>query len=222
MQRIPEPELMDEQEQAIAYAEADFEEPNSRFVETFETLFGAPQGRMLDLGCGPADIPLRFVRRNPSLSVTAVDGSPAMIELAHRALQGYREAGSRLFPVCATLQELTLEQRCFDAVISNSLLHHLHEPQPFWASIGHYARAGAAVLIMDLSRPEGLNQAQTIINTYAADEPEVLRKDFYNSLLAAFTPQEVEAQLAQAGLEELKVEAASDRHWIAYGLIQDA
>ena len=35
MRRIPEPELMDDAEQAKAYAEADFSEPNQRFLELF-------------------------------------------------------------------------------------------------------------------------------------------------------------------------------------------
>lgn len=217
MQRIPEPELMDAEQQAIAYAQADFEEPNSRFVETFIEHFGPPQGRILDLGCGPADIPLRFARRAPQLQVTAVDGAPAMIEMARQALSQEPDAGKRIAPVCATLQELELPQASYDALISNSLLHHLHEPAPFWEGIRRYACPGAAVLIMDLARPESRDDAQAIVDTYAADEPEVLREDFFNSLLAAFTTQEVDSQLSAAGLQDLKVELASDRHWIVYG-----
>jgi len=33
MRRVPESELMDDDEQALAYAEADFEQPNSAFCE---------------------------------------------------------------------------------------------------------------------------------------------------------------------------------------------
>ena len=51
MQRITEPELMDEVEQARAYATADFAEPNERFVGYFETEFPELQtGSVLDLG----------------------------------------------------------------------------------------------------------------------------------------------------------------------------
>ena len=63
MQRIPEPELMDEAEQARAYAQADFAEPNQRFVDCFEAEFPElQQGAVLDLGCGPGDIVLRLAR----------------------------------------------------------------------------------------------------------------------------------------------------------------
>ena len=49
---------------------------------------------------------------------------------------------------------------------------------------------------------------------YSRDEPEVLRRDFYNSLLAAYRPEEVREQLDRAGLKRLRVEAVSDRHWL--------
>ena len=39
MQRIPEPELMDDPVQAEAYAAADFDEAHSRIVETFDACF---------------------------------------------------------------------------------------------------------------------------------------------------------------------------------------
>ena len=57
MQRILEPELMDESEQALAYASADFSEPNQRFVESFVAEFpGLSRGAVLDLGCGDGRI----------------------------------------------------------------------------------------------------------------------------------------------------------------------
>ncbi len=222
MERSPEPELMDGGEQALAYARADFEEPNSRFVESFVARFGEPAGRVLDLGCGPADIPLRLARRSPAVTVTATDGAPAMIDLAVRARDAEPALRQRVELVCCPLQALQLPEVGYDAVISNSLLHHLHEPMAFWAAVRHYARAGAAVLVMDLARPSSPEAAQGIVDAYAADEPPVLREDFYNSLHAAFTPAEVRAQLEAAGLEELAVEAASDRHWIVSGRIAAA
>ena len=37
------------------------------------------------------------------------------------------------------------------------------------------------------------------------------------SLLAAYTPAEIEHQLADNGLRCLTVEIPSDRHWVAWG-----
>jgi hypothetical protein len=45
----------------------------------------------------------------------------------------------------------------------------------------------------------------------------VLRKDFRNSLFAAFEPREVVAQLRDAGLAGLDVGVVSDRHLAVLG-----
>jgi hypothetical protein len=47
-----------------------------------------------------------------------------------------------------------------------------------------------------------------------------LQRDFYNSLLAAFTPAEVRRQLAKSGLRELAVSVITDRHLIVCGRIR--
>ena len=53
MDRIPEPELMNDLEQAKAYSEADFEEAHNRYVELLTSILGKNlNGKMLDLGCG--------------------------------------------------------------------------------------------------------------------------------------------------------------------------
>ena len=72
---------------------------------------------------------------------------------------------------------------------------------------------------MDLRRPDSPSAAQAFVDAYSANEPEILRRDFYNSLLAAFTPLEVEAQLAEAGLRTLKVTVPSDRHLLITGVL---
>jgi hypothetical protein len=45
----------------------------------------------------------------------------------------------------------------------------------------------------------------------------VLRRDFRNSLFAAYTPAEVEQQLQTAGIEGLTVDMVSDRHLAVRG-----
>ena len=84
MDRIPEPELMDDPAQALAYARADFSEPHEAFVGYFQERF--PQWRprrVLDLGCGPADVTIRFARAYPECEIVGVDGAEAMLVAQH-------------------------------------------------------------------------------------------------------------------------------------------
>lgn len=217
MERIPEPELMDEPEQARAYAYADFAEPHQAFIERFHQCFPGHRPRqVLDLGCGAADITIRFARAWPESRLTGVDGAAAMLAFGREAIV---QAGldDRIELQQACLPEAALPRRAFDTIISNSLLHHLHDPQTLWQAVTHYAAPNAAVFIMDLRRPDSREQAGALVDEYAGTEPEILRRDFFNSLLAAFRPEEITQQLSQAGLALFRVEAMDDRHVIVHG-----
>jgi ubiquinone/menaquinone biosynthesis C-methylase UbiE len=219
MHRVLEPELMTDDEQARAYAQADFEDANRRFIESFAGAFAADEvgSWVLDLGCGPADIAVRFARRYPRCTVHGVDGSEAMLRHGRRLLEGATDVRHRIALIQGRIPEAVFPRRSYDTVISNSLLHHLPDPGALWQTAKEYAVPGAPLLVMDLLRPESESRAREIVEAYAGAEPAVLKNDFFNSLRAAFEPEEIRAQLAAAGLTTLAVERASDRHLIVWG-----
>ena len=216
MKRIPEPELMLNEEQVQAYAAGDFSGPHNRFVQLFSDLFPEIEGYVLDLGCGAADVSLRFARAYPRCIVHGLDGSPAMLKLGKRAIdKGHLDDRVKLLCHCLPVKELPLSK--YDAVISNSLLHHLKDPQILWQTVEQVANLGAPIFVMDLMRPQSEDQARKLIQTYAAYESDILKEDFYNSLVAAYRLNEIRAQLQQAEMNSLKVRLVSDRHFIVYG-----
>ena len=73
--------------------------------------------------------------------------------------------------------------------------------------------------IVDLRRPDSWEIARRLTDQYTEGEPEILRRDFYNSLLAAFTPEEVRCQLTADDLSALTVEVISDHHLMVWGTI---
>ena len=218
MNRVLEPELMDDPKQAEAYARADFAEENQGFVNRFKEYFPEfSQEKVLDLGCGPADIPIRFAKIYPACQVIGIDASAPMIQLGEQAV---KQAGltDRITLRCERFEEVA-GARIVDAVISNSLLHHLPNPLQFWQKLRQLVKPGAPVLVMDLLRPESSEAAQAIVDQYAANEPDILRRDFYNSLLAAFTEDEIGSQLARMNLTRLLIDIPDDRHWVVGGII---
>jgi len=222
MQRIPEPEeLMDDAEQALAYARADFSEANTLFIRLLaQQSAGRLAGRLLDLGCGPADIPLALVQQHPGLEIDAVDAAPAMLSLAQQKLDAAGEPGQRVRLLCEYLPCPKLPGNAYDLIVSNSLLHHLADPTVMWQTLTQCAREGAQVLVMDLARPPSELAVDALVETYAMNEPEVLRRDFRNSLFAAYTPAEVRAQLHATGLDGLTVGMVSDRHLAVSGQLR--
>lgn len=219
MHRTPEPEeLMDDAEQALAYARADFSEANALFVSLLEQLAPAGlDGHLLDLGCGPADIPLTLAQRHRGLRIHALDGAPSMLELARQKLHAAGEPGRRVELLCEHLPCPRLATHGYEVVASNSLLHHLADPAVMWQTVARCAKPRAYVLIMDLARPASEVAVDALVESYAIDEADVLRQDFRNSLFAAYTPAEVETQLHAAGLGSLQVSRVSDRHLAVSG-----
>lgn len=218
MQRIPEPELMDEAAQAQAYADADFSEPNALFSDIFKMCVGDADfaGDIVDLGCGPADIAVQLALTYCHCRVHGVDGSAPMLRIAtERVLNA--ALSDRIMLLQSTLPRMILPRAAYDAVISNSLLHHLANPHSLWDAIEYLAKPDAIILVMDLVRPRERSEVERLVRTYAADAPAVLARDFERSLLAAYRVDEVVKQLAAAGLNYLDVQIVSDRHFAVSG-----
>ena len=220
MNRIPEPELMNDPEQAAAYAGADFSDPHNLFIEKFGECFpdNGLMGHVLELGCGPADITMRFARARTDVYIDAVDGSCAMLEHAKRTIA---KAGlsSRINLIEGILPGIKPPEDTYETIISNSLLHHLHHPEILWKTVKTFAQKGTIVFIMDLLRPLNEAAAADLVRSYAGEEPKILQRDFYNSLCAAFSLDEVRMQLQDADLEHFQLGQISDRHMIIYGRI---
>lgn len=208
---------MDESEQAKAYAQADFSVAHESFVDFFEAVFkGLPVGHVLDLGCGSGDVSCRFARRFPKVRLDGIDGSRAMLHWGYKAV-AERQLQQRVRLHHGYLPGADFPRRDYDIVISNSLLHHLADPAVLWRLLPMAGRPGARVFVMDLVRPATLEEARRLKQLYSSEEPPILQRDFFNSLLAAYTTREVEEQLCQAGLEQLEVRQVSDRHQIIFG-----
>ena len=213
MKRVPEPELMTDAEQAFAYANADFEEPHNHFIELLKESIGnniPESGNAVDLGCGAADISIRFAKAFPDYQIDAIDGAKAMLLEGERAI---KKAGlsERINLIETKLQDTTLAGKDYSVIFCNAMLHHLHDPLVLWDLIGT-TNNRPFVFVMDLMRPDSDEQVNELIEKYASGEPEILKKDFRNSLKAAFTANEVESQLSCVGLGELAVSIVSDRH----------
>jgi len=218
LKRQVEPELMNATDQVEAYAAADFSHSDQALVEWIAQRFPAGLGeRVIDLGCGPGNIALLLVQRWPQLQVLGVDGAPKMLAVAKERAQSLpSDQARRLEWQQACLPDPTLPGGV-SAVVSNSLLHHLHEPAVLWNSIKHVAAPGCVVVIHDLRRPHSEEELQQLVERHAATAPAVLKRDYEASLRAAFSAEEVKQQLQQAQLPQLKVMEREDRYLTVWG-----
>ena len=216
--RIPEPELMCDSEQVESYSTADFEAPHEAFVSEYLKRFHRPAtGKVVDLGCGSGDVTSRFARHNPECDIDAVDGSAEMINWARRRSDAKSlRITFHVAKIPFGLEGLHL-QKSYDVLLSNSLLHHLPDPMVLWSAVKELVAPGGTVLIGDLMRPLDSDSAAGLIGKYASETAPIGQQDFYNSLCAAYRPEEVNTQLLDADINWLKVEIVSDRHMLVWG-----
>lgn len=216
-ERIPEPELMEEPEQARAYAGADFSEPHQAVAAGLvAALGGRPAARVVDLGCGPADVTVRVARALPDATVVGIDAGPVMLGLG-RARVAREGMAHRVVLVERRLPSALHDLGRFDTVVSNSLLHHLSDPTHLWEAVHALGAPGATVHVVDLCRPARDEDVEVLVERHMAGAPDVLVADFRASLRAAYRPPEVEGQLARAGLGGLRVRRTTDRHLVVSG-----
>jgi ubiquinone/menaquinone biosynthesis C-methylase UbiE len=218
VKRVLEPELMDDEQQSIAYAQADFSTSNQLYVDSLVRDFPDHLRTVVDIGCGPADVVIRLARAAPHAAITAIDGSGPMIALGRTAA---REAGvdDRLTLLHTRIPGPPPASHAFDAVLSKDLLHHLPDPRVLWDEVKRLGRPGAAIYVMDLVRPDSKDTARAMVKEGAGSEHPILQHDFYQSLLAAFTMDEVRAQVADAGLD-LTVGPIGVRHMLIQGVLR--
>ncbi len=212
--REPEPERMDLPDEAAAYAQTDFSEVNNAFVARLCELEKRDHLLVADLGAGPGDMAWRMAKRRPGWHIVAVDVAWAMLTFAHNLFAG---PALPVYLAQADAKRLPFRDRVFDVVCANSILHHVSAPEAHWHEVARVLKPSGLVFMRDLRRLPAQEDAQRIVGTYAADASDLLREEFYRSLLAAYTAEEVRAQLAAAKLNPLRVVNSSDRHLDVFG-----
>lgn len=211
LQRTPEPTIMSAADEAAEYLGMDHSEVNARFVD--ELLTGPVGPRVIDLGCGPALIPIELCGRDPQFEVMAVDGTVEMLELAKVEIDMAGMLGQISLHHADANQMDDFKDEMADTVISNSLIHHLDDPIQGLATAVRLTKPGGRVFIRDLYRPESEEVVEKLVQTYAGDEQPDAQQLFRQSLHASLTLDEVRHLAGGFGISAEHVQMSSDRHW---------
>ena len=210
MKRVPEPDLMEQKEQAYAYANADFSNSNELFLEKlFEFCSITDETKILDVGCGDGEIPIEIYKKTKS-KITVLDGSSAMLDELSKKMSTNNIDDIKI--IQRRYEDTHFSEKSFDILISNSVLHHVKSPKQFWEKSLSLVREQGHIVLMDLFRPSNEHDLLTVLDKYGGNNP-VLLNDFENSLRAAYTPDEVEGQLSSFPNISSSVKAISDRHF---------
>jgi ubiquinone/menaquinone biosynthesis C-methylase UbiE len=227
--RTLEPEVMDTEQEARDYDAMDHAEVNARFcadlLATGALLVHGARARRparaLDVGTGTALIPIELCRRDPQVEIDAIDLADHMLALAKRNVN--RAAlGARVRVARVDAKRTPWASGAFDVVMSNSIVHHIPEPETMLAEAWRVLAPGGTLFVRDLERPATRARVRELVETYARvpDGPpdvramhERQRTLFEASLLAALTVDEVREAAARAGISGDAARTTSDRHW---------
>ena len=209
---------MDTVEEAQDYDQMDHTQVNRVFVDDLIDA-DCPDGLLLDLGTGTAQIPVELSKRFPGFRILAVDLAGHMLDQANVNVEAASLTESIMLDQ-VDAKELPYEDDEFDAVISNSIIHHIPEPITALREAARVVRPDGLLFFRDLMRPIDEESLDQLVQTYAGDEVEHAQQMFRDSLHAALTVDEMRGLVEQLGFDGGTVQATTDRHWtwIARGL----
>jgi SAM-dependent methyltransferase len=200
IERMPEPSLvMDDEDQVRSYVAAGRETgvmaPTYLFHGANIADVIKPGDRVLDLACGPANQLALVARLNPEVSFVGIDLSPSMLAQAE-ALIKVQGLSNVSFQEGDITRLSAFADHSFDAVVSTLSLHHLPTLKMLhqtFAEAARVLRPNGGVYIMDFSRLKLRSSIEYFAYQYVDRQPVLFTQDYLNSLLAAFTLDDLRA-----------------------------
>ena len=204
-ERVPEPEVMQTQEEALGYEEtasnAYLDSLDNRFVA--HVLAMGIVGTILDVGTGPGQIPIKLAKRDPRLSVIGIDLSQAMLQLAaERATR--EQVSSRVSFILASANSIPVASGSIDLLICNSTLHHFSDPVQVFNEAHRVIKEDGVAYFRDLRRRSRLLHGLHVA-FFGRKYKGLMRKSFEDSVRAAYTRPELRQHIANSSLSHARV-----------------
>lgn len=209
LSRVLEPEVMDSVEEANDYDSMDHSTVNTRFVD--DLLVHQPNlTSVLDVGTGTARIPIELANRVRDAHVLAIDLAQSMLDLGQKNVDA---AGLSDRVKLELVDAKNLGARRFSCVMSNSIVHHIPNPERVFEQMVRVLAGGGLLFVRDLARPASSDEVNHLVERYAGQENERQKMLFDASLRAALTLGEVIEMVSPLGIPASAVLMTSDRHW---------
>lgn len=215
LKRVPEPEVMDTPEEARDYNQMDHADVNRVFVDHLLELAKDNDhelGDVLDLGTGTALIPIELCRRNPDCRVMAIDMAVNMLELARYNIEA-ESMIQRITLAQVDAKQMPYSDGMFATVISNSIIHHIPDPEDCLRELVRVTAKGGLIFVRDLLRPEDDKKVEQLVQQYTGTENEHSQQMFEDSLRAALSLAEIQELVEKFGFDCQSVQQTTDRHW---------
>jgi ubiquinone/menaquinone biosynthesis C-methylase UbiE len=149
-----------------------------------------------DIGCGNWAYVSSLASFFPNANLFGYDASALMLDKARDIIPPSKCTLTEVSP-----SDVEIPSNNFDIVISSLLLHQYLDPMVMWNTIKRIGKVGSTFYMFDLLRVEDEAICNDIVKNYAPPISTVeFQKDYFNTLRASFTVEEIQQQLLDAGL----------------------
>ena len=231
MERTVEPELMENEDQVISYAKADFSDGENNLINQINyyllknDINLGEKDLIVDLGCGPGNISEKLSIKWPKAMVVGIDGSKQMIRKAesNKNTSSNRSKLKNLSYICADIKNLKsneiFPEKNISLLVSNSLIHHITYLDDFFNCIRTLSTNLTINFHKDLKRPNDEISALALREKCSSKYNDTLTKDYFSSLKASYTFKELRDFILENKLSSLEVFEEGDDYLVIYGKV---
>ncbi|NNM81266.1 MAG: class I SAM-dependent methyltransferase [Burkholderiales bacterium] len=196
--RIAEPELvMGDEGRNEAFERMGREDGLLAFLHLYQSIqissLVKPGEKVLDLGCGPASQLVQIARLNPEAHFLGLDASSEMLRRGGEAVK--RSGVGNVDFIAGDMTRLDgLADASFDCVISTMSLHHLPDTEALFSTfraVRRVLKPGGGVYLIDFGRLKRAATQRFFAEDRILEQPESFTIDYFNSLRAAFSVEEL-------------------------------
>lgn len=191
------------------------------FLSVLEIGSGARRSsnlRILDVGTGTGRIPIEICSRRPGFLATCVDRSPGACNRSRRHVAAAGLSGA-IEVTQANACSLPCDDKAFDAVISNALVHHIPDQLKMLRECLRVLRPGGLIFVRDALKTGDAGLIEQILSRRGQTDEAPASSPRRIGLL---TLQEARHLAVQAGLPAEWVGQRGRRHWIICGRLPDS
>ena len=213
LKRVVEPQIMSKEEN-IYYAKLDFNALHGWFFTYLANEIPSKTKKLIDLGSGPGDTLIEISRHiSQKIKLIGIDASETMTTIANKKI---KEANlTNIEFIKENISNITTK---YDVVISKLTLHHFENPNIFWQAVKSCSKKGTFVYIMDLHRPSKETLEQILEDAKETHKHEILIQELKQSLISAFTLEELELQIKENNLN-LDIKKINKKYVVISGMI---
>jgi ubiquinone/menaquinone biosynthesis C-methylase UbiE len=194
-------------EDVSAFIDSRAREYPSKLEDDFATRalgLGIESGILLDVGTRVGLTALKIVWQNENLVAMGLDSCGPLVDRARETATAWEINERAVFQV-GDPRRMRFKSSYFDLVVSDCSLHRFDDAAEVLKEIGRVLKPKGALLIRDYRRPSRLKMIGKI-QQQTERLGDALRDHVENALQAAYTPDEVQRLIQEAGLTDTRMD----------------